>query len=97
LSLDPDILLADYPLEGLDPVGAARLVEIMIDVAGRPGRLCLIATCELGPYAPLGGRLLMFEGGDLVWQGGGGDLEGATHPAVRQFLDRTTRGPLATF
>jgi len=97
LTLDPDILLADYPLEGLDPVGAARMAEIMTEVAERPGRLFVVATCELGPYASLDGRFLMFEGGELLWQGHRGELAAVTHAAVRQFLDRSTAGPLATF
>jgi ABC-type transporter Mla maintaining outer membrane lipid asymmetry ATPase subunit MlaF len=97
LSLDPDILLADYPLEGLDPVGSARFLEIMAEVARRPGRLSFVATCELDIYGGFGERFLMMEGGRMLWQGGTRELASATHPAVRQYLDRSTRGPLATF
>jgi phospholipid/cholesterol/gamma-HCH transport system ATP-binding protein len=97
LTLDPDILLADYPLEGLDPVGSARLLEIMGLVAARPGRLFIIATCELDIYAGLGGQFIMLEEGQVLWAGSRAELATADHPAVRQFRERSTDGPLASF
>ena len=97
LTLDPEILLADYPLEGLDPIGAARFLEIMGEVARRPGRLTLTATCELAIYDGFGEQFLMMEGGRTLWQGGPSELASATHPAVRQYLDRSAHGPLAAF
>ena len=97
LTLNPEVLLADYPLEGLDPIAAARLAELLLQAARSPGRACLIATCDVDSYREVGDRFVMMEGGRVIWTGGAGELATTDQPVVRQFLDHSVKGPLAAF
>jgi phospholipid/cholesterol/gamma-HCH transport system ATP-binding protein len=90
-SLDPDILLADHPLDGLDSIAASRFLAVMAAETSGQGRLLLVATGDPGPWVRVGSRFVFFEAGGISWQGGPRDLEAAAHPMIRGFVSDAVR------
>ena len=65
---DPDVLILDEPLNGLDPVQRRRMIELLEDL-GAQGRCVLVSSHVLEEVARLGSRILVIAQGRLVASG----------------------------
>ncbi len=65
---DPEVLILDEPLNGLDPVQRRRMIELLEDL-GAQGRCVLVSSHVLGEVARLGSRILVIAQGRLVASG----------------------------
>ena len=65
---DPDVLILDEPLNGLDPVQRRRMIE-MLEGLGAQGRCVLVSSHVLEEVALLGSRILVIAQGRLVASG----------------------------
>jgi ABC-2 type transport system ATP-binding protein len=70
---DPDVLILDEPLAGLDPVQRNRLIELFHDLGG-DGRCVLVSSHVLDEVARLGSRVLVIAQGRLAATGAYRDL-----------------------
>lgn len=69
LASEPDVLLLDEPLTGLDVAAAAAIRNLLRDVLARDGRSALLVTHELLDVLALAGRVLVLEAGRVVEDG----------------------------
>ena len=65
---DPEVLILDEPLNGLDPVQRRRMIELLEDL-GAQGRCVLVSSHVLEEVALLGSRILVIAQGRLVASG----------------------------
>ncbi|MCI4336640.1 MAG: ABC transporter ATP-binding protein [Thermoplasmata archaeon] len=65
---DPELILLDEPLNGVDPVGRAQLMELMLRL-GRSGRHLIISTHVLYEVERLTEQIVMILGGRAIAQG----------------------------
>ncbi len=65
---NPDVLILDEPLNGLDPVQRRRMIE-MLEILGAQGRCVLVSSHVLEEVAQLGSRILVIAQGRLVASG----------------------------
>ena len=65
---DPEVLILDEPLNGLDPVQRRRMIELLEDL-GAQGRCVLVSSHVLEEVARLGSRILVIAQGRLVASG----------------------------
>ncbi|QKG20554.1 ABC transporter ATP-binding protein [Actinomadura verrucosospora] len=94
LVLDPDIILADEPDSGLDPVRTAYLNQLFVDLNAEMGATFLIVTHDIGTARVLPDNLgLLFRRG-LVMFGPREMVLSSTHPAVNQFFNARREGPI---
>ena len=70
---DPDVLILDEPLNGLDPVQRRRMIELLEDLGAR-GRCVLVSSHVLEEVAQLGSRILVVAQGRLIASGDYRDL-----------------------
>ena len=70
---DPEVLILDEPLNGLDPVQRRRMIELLEDL-GAQGRCVLVSSHVLEEVARLGSRILVIAQGRLVASGDYRDL-----------------------
>lgn len=70
---DPEVLILDEPLNGLDPVQRRRMIELLEDL-GAQGRCVLVSSHVLEEVARLGSRVLVIAQGRLVASGDYRDL-----------------------
>ncbi|MFI0444382.1 ABC transporter ATP-binding protein [Actinomadura sp. 6N118] len=94
LVLDPEIILADEPDSGLDPVRTAYLNQLFVDLNTEMGATFLIVTHDIGTARVLPDNLgLLFRRG-LVMFGPREMVLSSTHPAVNQFFNARRQGPI---
>ncbi|MFD0684695.1 ABC transporter ATP-binding protein [Actinomadura fibrosa] len=94
LVLDPEVILADEPDSGLDPVRTAYLNQLFVDLNAELGATFLIVTHDIGTARVLPDNLgLLFRRG-LVMFGPREMILSSTHPAVNQFFNARRQGPI---
>jgi len=94
LVLDPEIILADEPDSGLDPVRTSYLNQLFVDLNAEMGATFLIVTHDIGTARVLPDNLgLLFRRG-LVMFGPREMILSSTHPAVNQFFNARREGPI---
>ena len=65
---DPEVLILDEPLNGLDPLQRRRMIELL-EALGAAGRCVLVSSHVLEEVAQLGSRILVIAQGRLVASG----------------------------
>ena len=65
---DPDLLLLDEPLNGLDPAQRREVIEI-VERLGEEGRTVLVSSHQLGEVERMAPRVLVLVNGRLVAEG----------------------------
>ncbi|WP_293241261.1 ATP-binding cassette domain-containing protein [Mycolicibacterium sp.] len=69
LAADPDVLLLDEPLTGLDVAVAAAMRKVLRHVLSRDGRSSILVTHELLDVVTLADRVIVLEAGRIVESG----------------------------
>jgi phospholipid/cholesterol/gamma-HCH transport system ATP-binding protein len=93
-ALDPEILFFDEPSAGLDPISAARLDELILELRDSMGVTMVVVTHELTSIFTIADDsiLLDAESRTMIARGKPTDLlEGSNDPRVVEFLSRGGR------
>jgi phospholipid/cholesterol/gamma-HCH transport system ATP-binding protein len=85
LALQPDLLLVDEPSAGLDPVTAAEIDRLLLEVKGA-GSTLIVVTHNIPSARTLGDELLFLHEGRVLARGTAAELEHSEHPLVREFM-----------
>jgi len=88
IAMDPEILFFDEPSAGLDPIIAAGIDQLLIKLKEAFGITIIVVTHELASAFLIADRMVLLDKGYIVAIGTTAELQGSTHPRVRQFLDR---------
>src|SRR5882762_4293922 len=88
LAMDPEILFFDEPSAGLDPIIAAGLDELILNLKKAYAITIVVVTHELASAFLIADRMVLIDRGHIVALGTKEELQVSTHPRVRQFLDR---------
>ncbi len=88
LAMDPEILFFDEPSAGLDPIIAAGLDQLILNLKKAFSMTIVVVTHELASAFLIADRMILVDRGHVVAMGTKEELQASTHPRVRQFLDR---------
>ncbi|MCH9680266.1 MAG: ABC transporter ATP-binding protein [Deltaproteobacteria bacterium] len=94
IALEPEIVLCDEPSSGLDPVMSATLDELIMEMHRTLGISFIVISHDTAEARTIADTIGMLAGGKLVAYGPKAELEHDCHPALRQFFDRATEGPI---
>lgn len=84
------ILLYDEPTAGLDPINTCLIRRLILRLKGK-GVTQVVVTHDLETAHEIADRIVMIHRGSVIFEGAGDELQRCDHPAVREFLDPTTR------
>ena len=89
LALDPALIFLDEPSAGLDPVTAAGLDRLILELRDTQGASFVVVTHELASLMTIADRCIMLDGGGIVAEGAPRDLAAHdTNPVVHGFFHR---------
>jgi phospholipid/cholesterol/gamma-HCH transport system ATP-binding protein len=88
LVMDPEILFFDEPSAGLDPIIAAGVDRLILDLKKAFRMTIVVVTHELASAFLIADRLVLIDKGNVIAIGPTEEMRASTHPRVRQFLDR---------
>jgi phospholipid/cholesterol/gamma-HCH transport system ATP-binding protein len=88
LALDPEVVFFDEPSAGLDPVTAAGLDQVIVQLKKAFGATLVVVTHEMVSAFTIADRLALMHEGRFVLTGTPAVVRGSRDPTVRSFLDR---------
>src|SRR5437660_11680377 len=95
LAMDPEILFFDEPSAGLDPIIAAGIDELIVQLKRAFRMTIIVVTHELASAFLIADRMLLIDKGNLVALGTPEEMRSSAQPRVRQFLDRVAEPEIA--
>ena len=88
MAMDPEILFFDEPSAGLDPIIAAGVDQLILDLKKAFHMTIVVVTHELASAFLIADRMVLIDKGNVIAIGTTAAMRSSTHPRVRQFLDR---------
>ena len=88
LAMDPDILFFDEPSAGLDPIIAAGVDQLILELKKAFQMTIIVVTHELASAFLIADRMVLIDKGNVVAIGPMEEMRASPHPRVRQFFDR---------
>jgi phospholipid/cholesterol/gamma-HCH transport system ATP-binding protein len=86
LALDPDVVLFDEPTAGLDPITAAEIGDLILELKRRRKMTAVVVTHDIHGAKRFSDRLLLLDEGKVLIEGTFEDLQKSRDQFVVQFL-----------
>jgi phospholipid/cholesterol/gamma-HCH transport system ATP-binding protein len=87
-AMDPEILFFDEPSAGLDPITAAGIDALILDLKKALAVTIVVVTHEMASAFLIADRVIVLDGGHIAAIGPIEELKQSTHPRIQQFLNR---------
>src|SRR5205809_1572644 len=94
LVLEPELILFDEPVAGLDPVIASVIDELIINLTEKSKVTSIIVTHEMDSAFRIGTRMAMLYQGKIIEDAEPEKFKQSQNPVVAQFLSGSTEGPI---
>src|SRR5713101_6819780 len=94
LVLEPELILFDEPVAGLDPVIASVIDELIINLTEKSKVTSIIVTHEMDSAFRIATRMAMLYHGKIIEEGTPEEMKKSRNPVVSQFLTGSTEGPI---
>ena len=88
LAMDPEILFFDEPSAGLDPIMAAGIDDLILNLKKAYAMSIIVVTHELASAFLIADRIILIDRGNILAMGPAKEIQQSSQPRVRQFLDR---------
>jgi phospholipid/cholesterol/gamma-HCH transport system ATP-binding protein len=88
LAMDPEILFFDEPSAGLDPIIAAGIDQLILELKRAFRMTIVVVTHELASAYLIADRMVLIDKGNVLSIGTTEEMRSSSQPRVRQFLDR---------
>src|SRR5579862_3911570 len=86
LALDPEILLFDEPMAGLDPITAAEIGKLIVAEQKKRNITSMVVTHEIHSAKIFADRFVLMNEGKILADGALDDLRGSRNTFVAEFL-----------
>jgi phospholipid/cholesterol/gamma-HCH transport system ATP-binding protein len=88
MAMDPEILFFDEPSAGLDPIIAAGIDHLILQLKKAFHITIIVVTHELASAFLIADQMVLIDKGKIEASGTVEQMRASTQPRVRQFLDR---------
>ncbi|MCC7494936.1 MAG: ATP-binding cassette domain-containing protein [Fimbriimonadaceae bacterium] len=94
LALQPQVILYDEPSSGLDPVSAAQIDRLILEMRDKVGVTSVVVSHHVPNIMRTSDRVAMLLAGEVLAVGTPAELQQSDDPRVQQFIQGTADGPL---
>jgi phospholipid/cholesterol/gamma-HCH transport system ATP-binding protein len=94
LVTEPEIILFDEPNTGLDPLVGQEVYDLILECESKWAFTGVVISHELPEVFQVSDRVAMLLHGKIIAEGTPEELMSSSHPAVQQFLNGRTDGPI---
>jgi phospholipid/cholesterol/gamma-HCH transport system ATP-binding protein len=94
LVLNPKIMLYDEPTTGLDPITSDLINQLIRRLQQRLGMTSIAVTHDMRSAYHIADRIAMLHEGRIHAMGTPDEIQATTDPALRQFIEGSSEGPL---
>lgn len=98
LIVEPEILFYDEPTAGLDPITSRIIAELMLRLKSEFGTTIVVVTSDVMRAFQLADQVGLLvkgpQGANLLAAGTPAEARASTDPAIQQFINGLTKGPL---
>ena len=89
IAADPEMIFFDEPTTGLDPIMSNVINQLIKNTVKKLGATSFTITHDIASARKIATRVVVLDGGKIVWEGTPAELSTTTHPFVRKFVDGT--------
>ena len=94
MALDPQVILYDEPTSGLDPITSDHITQMIIKLQKELGVTSVLISHDIEESFKAGDFFAMLYEGKIVEYGNAQSFKNSSHPAVIQFLNAKSEGPV---
>jgi phospholipid/cholesterol/gamma-HCH transport system ATP-binding protein len=93
--LDPELLVYDEPFVGLDPVSMGVVLRLIKHLNDALGITSIVVSHDVAEVGTIADYSYLLDGGRAIAQGTTAELNDSADPAVRQFMQGASDGPVS--
>jgi len=86
IALDPAVVMFDEPTAGLDPITAAEIAKLIVDLREQRHITSIVVTHDVHTARTIADRLIVLDGGKTLFDGTFDDLNRSKEPFIAQFM-----------
>lgn len=94
LCMEPQIILYDEPTSEVDPITAAAINNLIIELRDKLKVTSIVVTHDMNSAYKIADSIAMFYRGQVIADGKPQDIRNSQHPVVRQFISGLEKGPI---
>jgi phospholipid/cholesterol/gamma-HCH transport system ATP-binding protein len=87
LALEPTVVMFDEPTAGLDPITAAEIARLIVELRDRRHITCIVVTHDLHTARTIADRLIVLDGGRILFDGTCAGFGESRDPLIVQFVE----------
>ena len=91
---NPQVILYDEPTAGLDPITSTVIENYINTLKKEIGATSIIVTHQLSTIKNCADNVIMFYGGNIVFEGTPEEMMYSDNPYAKQFINSSIEGPM---
>ncbi|MBU0571762.1 MAG: ABC transporter ATP-binding protein [Candidatus Omnitrophica bacterium] len=97
IAMDPKIVFYDEPTAGLDPIMAAVIDKLILDLSRKLSITSIVVTHDMKSVLGIGDRIAMLYEGSVLEVGTAEEIKNSQNATVQQFINGSFDGPISFF
>src|SRR5208283_5262437 len=94
LCMEPHIILYDEPTTGVDPITAAAINQLIVELRDKLKVTSIIVTHDMNSAYQVADSIAMFYKGQVIADGKPEEIKNSNHPVIQQFIHGEANGPI---
>jgi len=94
LCMEPHIILYDEPTSEIDPITAAAINHLIIEMRDKLKVTSIVVTHDMNSAYKIADSIAMFYKGQVIADGKPDEIKHSKHPVVQQFIHGHAHGPI---
>lgn len=95
--MDPEVVFYDEPTAGLDPIVAAVIDKLILDLSKKLAITSVVVTHDMKSVFSIADRIAMFYEGKVLEVGTPAEIKNSKNEMVHQFVNGSPDGPIKFF